>query len=180
MQSKIDKALKVIREGGVILYPTDTIWGLGCDATNKYAVKKIYDIKKRNESKALITLVADINMLQGITNFVPNIDLISVPTTVIYSETYGLAKNLLAEDDSAAIRVVKDAFCNNLIDQLGKPIVSTSANISKESTPKEFSDISDSIIKNVDYVVNLRQSERMENPSKIIKIRKNGEITELR
>ena len=180
MQSKIDKALKVIREGGVILYPTDTIWGLGCDATNKYAIKKIYDIKKRNESKALITLVADINMLQGITNFVPNIDLISVPTTVIYSETYGLAKNLLAEDDSAAIRVVKDAFCNNLIDQLGKPIVSTSANISKESTPKEFSDISDSIIKNVDYVVNLRQSERMENPSKIIKIGRDGKITELR
>ena len=180
MQSKIDKALKVIREGGVILYPTDTIWGLGCYATNKYAVKKIYDIKKRNESKALITLVADINMLQGITNFVPNIDLISVPTTVIYSETYGLAKNLLAEDDSAAIRVVKDAFCNNLIDQLGKPIVSTSANISKESTPKEFSDISDSIIKNVDYVVNLRQSERMENPSKIIKIGRDGKITELR
>ena len=119
-------------------------------------------------------------MLQGITNFVPNIDLISVPTTVIYSETYGLAKNLLAEDDSAAIRVVKDAFCNNLIDQLGKPIVSTSANISKESTPKEFSDISDSIIKNVDYVVNLRQSERMENPSKIIKIGRDGKITELR
>ena len=180
MESEISRSLRILQDGGVILYPTDTIWGLGCDATNMDAIQKIYNIKQRKESKSLITLVSDIKMLKKLTDSVPEIDITSVPTTVIYQNIVGLSENLIEKDGTAAIRIVKDDFCKQLIDKFGKAIVSTSANISGTKSPKQFSDITDDIINNADYIVNLRKKERRENPSKIIKIEKNGSITKLR
>ena len=180
MENEITTALKVLQSGGVILYPTDTIWGLGCDATNPEAVQKIYNIKQREESKVLISLVADENMLQKLTNHIPKIDITSSPTTVIYQNITGLSSNLLADDGTAAIRIVQDEFCKELIHSFGKAIVSTSANISGINNPKQFSDISDEIKNNADYIVNLRQNQTRENPSTIIKIEKDGSITKLR
>ena len=180
MEEEITQALKILQNGGVILYPTDTIWGLGCDATNPDAIQKIYNIKQRKESKALITLVSDKKMLKKLTDSVPDTDITSDPTTVIYQNIEGLSDNLLAEDGTAAIRIVQDNFCKQLIEIFGKAIVSTSANISGTKSPKQFSDITDDIINNADYIVNLRKKERRENSSRIIKIEKNGSITKLR
>ena len=180
MEDEITQALKILQDGGVILYPTDTIWGLGCDATNPDAIQKIYNIKQRKESKALITLVSDKKMLKKLTDTVPDTDITSDPTTVIYQNIEGLSDNLLAEDGTAAIRIVQDNFCKQLIEIFGKAIVSTSANISGTKSPKQFSDITDDIINNADYIVNLRKKERRENSSRIIKIEKNGSITKLR
>ena len=180
MEKEIIQALKILKSGGVILYPTDTIWGLGCDATNMNAIQKIYNIKKRKESKSLITLVSDKKMLKKLTDSVPDTDITSNPTTVIYQNIVGLSVNLLAEDGTAAIRIVQDNFCKQLIERFGKAIVSTSANISGTESPKQFSDITADIIDNADYIVNLQQKERRENPSRIIKIEKNGSITKLR
>ena len=180
MQSEISRSLKILQSGGVILYPTDTIWGLGCDATNPDAIQKIYNIKQRKESKSLITLVSDKKMLKKLTDSVPDTDITSAPTTVIYQNIVGLPDNLLAEDGTAAIRIVQDDFCKQLIERFGKAIVSTSANISGSESPKQFSDITADIINNADYIVNLRKKERRGNPSRIIKIEKNGSITKLR
>ena len=180
MEEEITQSLKILQDGGVILYPTDTIWGLGCDATNPDAIQKIYNIKQRKESKALITLVSDKKMLKKLTDSVPDTDITSDPTTVIYQNIEGLSDNLLAEDGTAAIRIVQDEFCQKLIHSFGKAIVSTSANISGTKSPKQFSDITDDIINNADYIVNLRKKERRENSSRIIKIEKNGSITKLR
>ena len=180
MEEEITQALKVLQSGGVILYPTDTIWGLGCDATNPDAIQKIYNIKQRKESKSLITLVSDKKMLKKLTDSVPDTDITSAPTTVIYQNIVGLSDNLLAEDGTAAIRIVQDNFFKQLIERFGKAIVSTSANISGTESPKQFSDITDDIIDNADYIVNLQQKERRKNPSRIIKIEKNGNITKLR
>ena len=180
MEEEITQSLKILQDGGVILYPTDTIWGLGCDATNPDAIQKIYNIKQRKESKALITLVSDKKMLKKLTDSVPDTDITSDPTTVIYQNIEGLSDNLLAEDGTAAIRIVQDNFCKQLIEIFGKAIVSTSANISGTKSPKQFSDITDDIINNADYIVNLRKKERRANSSRIIKIEKNGSITKLR
>ena len=180
MQSVIQEAIKTMKKGGVILYPTDTIWGLGCDATNPIAVNKVYSIKQREESKALITLVSDKEMLYKYTNYIPNFNLTNQPTTIIYPNVVGLSKNLLPEDGSAAIRIPKDLFCIQLIQKFGKAIVSTSANISGKESPKQFLDISNYIKNNVDYIVNLRKNEKMEKPSSIIKLEENGKIKKLR
>ena len=180
MQSVIEEAVNTIKKGGVILYPTDTIWGLGCDATNPIAIKKVYEIKQREESKALITLVSDKKMLYKYTNYIPNFNLTNKPTTIIYPNVVGLSKNLLPEDGSAAIRIPKDLFCIQLIQKFGKAIVSTSANISGKESPKQFLDISNHIKNNVDYIVNLRKNEKMEKPSSIIKLEENGKIKKLR
>jgi L-threonylcarbamoyladenylate synthase len=180
MESEIKNAIKTLQTGGVILYPTDTIWGLGCDATNPDAIQKIYNIKERKESKALITLVSDRKMLKKLTNHIPKLDITSQPTTVIYQNVEGLSEILLARNGTAAIRIVQDEFCQKLIHSFGKAIVSTSANISGTKSPKQFSDITDDIINNADYIVNLRKKERRENSSRIIKIEKNGSITKLR
>lgn len=180
MENEITKALKVLQTGGVILYPTDTIWGLGCDATNKDAVQRIYKIKQREESKALISLVSDKNMLQKLTNHIPQVDITSQPTTVIYQNVKGLSESLLATNGTAAIRIVQDEFCKKLIHAFGKAIVSTSANISGNNNPKQFSEISEEIKNNADYIVNLRQEQIMESSSTIIKINENETITKLR
>ena len=180
MQTEINKALVILQGGGTILYPTDTIWGLGCDATNSEAVAKIYSIKKRVNSKALISLVADKNQLQEHTAVRIQQAENSLPTTIIYQQVCGLTSNLLGENKSAAIRIVQDNFCKQLIQLFGKAIISTSANISGNQTPKKFSEISDEIKKNVDYIVNLRQNELMTTASTILMINEDGSIKKIR
>ena len=180
MELEINQAIKVLQAGGVILYPSDTIWGLGCDATNYNAVSKIFEIKKRSSNKALISLVADKKEQEMITGKKINIKIDTHPTTVIYPKAINLAKNLLAKNGSAAIRIVKDDFCIKLIKQFGKPIVSTSANLSGKVNPKKFNDICDEIKNNVDYIVNLRINELMDNVSKILLIDKDGSIKKIR
>ena len=180
MQIEINNALNILKKGGIILYPTDTIWGIGCDATNSDAVSTIFKIKKRVDSKALISLVADKQQLKNITGKIPDLDITSSPTTIIYPTTKGLSRKLLASNGSAAIRITKDYFCQKLIKKFGKAIISTSANISGVANPKKFSEISEEIKTNVDYIVNLRQDELMESPSVILKINEDGSIIKIR
>ena len=180
MQTEINKALAILKSGGIILYPTDTIWGIGCDATNPKAIANIYKLKKRKDSKALISLVVDKKQLKNITGNIPDFDITSVPTTIIYPKSKGLSPNLLAENGSAAIRIVQDKFCQQLIQVFGKAIVSSSANISRDKAPKQFSEISEEIKNNVDYIVNLRQNELMYTPSTILLINEDGSIKKIR
>ena len=180
MRTEINKALAVLNQGGIILYPSDTIWGIGCDATNTNAIAKIFKLKKRTDSKALISLVANKKQLKSITKTIPNLDITTKPTTIVYQNVKGLGQNLLAANGSAAIRIVKDTFCQKLILSFGKAIVSTSANIGGEITPKQFSEISIEIKRNVDYIVNLRQNELMAIPSSIIMINKDNSVTKIR
>ena len=180
MKKQIIESIRILEEGGIILYPTDTIWGLGCDASNWDAIKKIYDIKRRHEAKLFITLVSSPSMLKRYTSFITGIDITSRPTTVIYPKVSGIDKSLLSEDDSAAIRIVQDKFCKKLINRFDKAIVSTSANISGNQHPRRFSDICDTILERSDYIVNLRQNEEMRTPSSIIKIDTSGKIIKIR
>ena len=186
MREEIKLALSVLREGGLILYPTDTVWGIGCDASNPEAVKKVYDLKNRADSKALITLVASEIMLERTVIDMPDIawDLINAaekPLTIIYQEVKGIAYNAIAEDGSCAIRLPKDNFCQQLVQRLGKPLISTSANTSGSPTPQSFQDIEPSILSGVDYVVNLRKQEECKHaPSSIILLKNNGEIKIIR
>lgn len=180
MQTEIDKALATLKQGGIILYPCDTIWGIGCDATNTEAVAKIFKLKNRADSKALISLVANEKQLKSITEIIPDLDITSSPITIVYPNVKKLAENLLAENGSAAIRIVQDTFCQKLILSFGKAIVSTSANISGEMAPKQFSEISKEIKNNVDYIVNLRQNELMSTPSSILFINEDNSITKIR
>ena len=180
MQEDIIKACKVLQSGGIILYPTDTVWGIGCDATNDMAVKKVFEIKKRVDSKALLVLVDSTVKVDFYVYEVPEIawDLIEYaekPLTIIYSGARNLAQNLIAEDGSVGIRVTKEDFSRKLCERFRKAIVSTSANISGESSPSNFSQISPEIIKEVDYVVKFRQTELFNaKPSSIIRIDKGG------
>lgn len=180
MNDDIKKALDVLRNGGVILYPTDTIWGLGCDAENAEAVKKVYEIKKRADSKSMLALIDQPMRLDMYVTEVPEIawDLIEQtdkPLTVIYPNAKNLAPNLVAEDGSIGIRLVDDKFCSQLIARLQRPLVSTSANISGSPSPKNFSEISEDIINAVDYVVNHRQDDVSEiKASSIIKLSEGG------
>jgi len=180
MSTEIDNTLEILEKGGVILYPTDTIWGIGCDATNSEAILKIFRLKNRDDNKALISLVANKKQLKNITGNIPNIDITSSPTTIIYPSARTLSKKLLAKNGSAAIRVVQDDFCKKIIKKFGKAIVSTSANISGKASPKQFSEISKEIKNNVDYIVNLRRNELMTHPSKILIIQKDGSIKKIR
>jgi L-threonylcarbamoyladenylate synthase len=186
MQEEIKKALEVLKSGGIILYPTDTIWGIGCDATNEEAVKRVYEIKKREDSKSMLVLLDNPNKLNSYIDDVPEIawDLIDCadkPMTIIYPGAKNLAKNLIAEDGTIGIRITEEDFSNNLIFRFRKPIVSTSANISGEPSPKHFDDISEEIKNAVDYIVDYRQHET-ENPapSSILKLGLGGEIEILR
>ncbi len=180
MKKEIDNTLSILNNGGIILYPTDTIWGIGCDATNEQAIKRIFKIKKRADNKALISLVANENQLKNITGYIPDIDITSEPTTIIYPSVINLNKKILAEDGSAALRIVQDDFCKKVINEFGKAIVSTSANISGSDSPKRFSEITKEIKNNVDYIVNLQQKKLMTTPSKILKIEKDGRVTKIR
>jgi L-threonylcarbamoyladenylate synthase len=180
LKIEINKALATLKQGGIILYPTDTIWGIGCDATNTDAIAKIFKLKNRADSKALISLVANEQQLKSITETIPELDITSRPTTIVYPNVKGLGENLLAENGSAAIRIVKDEFCQKLILSFGKAIVSSSANISGEMAPKKFLEISKEIKNNVDYIVNLRQNELMAKPSSILMINEDTSITKIR
>lgn len=171
----ISEILAVLNKGKTILYPTDTVWGLGCDATNEDAVSEIYKIKNRAESKSLIVLVDSLTMLEKYVT-VPEkaltiLQSVSKPTTIIYQNPKGIAENIInKEDNTLAIRIVEDDFCKEFIKQFGKPIVSTSANISGNPTPKSFSEIEEPILSSVDYIVNLRQDEIATKSSTILKI----------
>lgn len=171
----LQHCLSVLQDGGLILYPTDTIWGIGCDATNEAAVKKIYQLKKRQDSKALIVLVADPKDIlrhtsQPDLSVIDHLQTKQKPTTVIYEGAIGLANNLVAADGSVAIRITADHFCRHLIKRFRKPVVSTSANVSGEGSPSNFSEIDDLIRKGVDYIVQHRQQEKQAaQPSIVIK-----------
>jgi len=186
MKEDIERSFQVLKEGGIILYPTDTIWGLGCDATNSEAVARIYQIKKREDTKSMLALVDTEDKLYQYILKVPEmaieiIRLADKPTTIIYSGVVDLAENLVAEDRTMGIRITDDPFCQQLIRKFGKPIVSTSANISGEKSPANFSEISDEIKSSVDHVVRWRQNEtRKDVPSSIIKIGLSNEIQIIR
>ena len=183
---EVKKAVEVMRAGGLILYPTDTVWGIGCDATNPEAVKKVYEIKRRNDSKALISLVdSDVRLQRYVRNVADvtwnMIELSEKPLTIIFDNVTGLAPNLIAEDGSAGIRITKEEFSRELCFRFQKPIVSTSANISGEPTPRTFAEISDEIKEAVDYVVKYnRQCKEKHKPSSIIKMQANGQFIIIR
>ncbi|HXC04324.1 MAG TPA: L-threonylcarbamoyladenylate synthase [Bacteroidia bacterium] len=183
---EIRRCTEVLRTGGILLYPTDTIWGLGCDATNAQAVEKIFKIKQRAESKSLIVLLDQPSQLNRYVQEVPAVawDLIELsedPLTIIYDDVKGMAPNVVAADGSCGIRICEDEFCRRMIRQLGRPLVSTSANISGQAAPMGFRDISKEIIQGVDHVAAWRQQEHHpSNPSKIIRLRNNGEVTIIR
>ena len=185
-QEDIKNAVECMRKGGVILYPTDTVWGIGCDATNAEAVAKIYKIKQRDDSKALICLVDSDNRMARYFRDVPNVawELIDVaikPTTVILDNATGVAENLVAEDGSLAMRVTKEPFSHELCYRFQKPIVSTSANVSGQPAAQNYCDIDPELLAAVDYVCwSRRQEHKPHTPSSIIKQSKNGEVKIIR
>ena len=186
LKEEINKCLEVLKNGGLILYPTDTIWGIGCDATNKEAVAKVFALKQRTESKSLIVLLDSDNKLASYANDIPDVayDLIEYaenPMTIIFSNAKNLAENVINEDGSIGIRITSHEFCKELIQRFRKPIVSTSANISGKASPKNFADIDQEIIDGVDYVVDLEQEDRTEKkPSTIIKLEPDGKFAFIR
>ena len=186
MQDQINSATEILKQGGLTLYPTDTIWGIGCDATNEEAVKRIFKIKKRSDSKSLIVLVDNDVRLQRTLEEVPEVawdimDYSKKPVTIIYDNPKGIAKSAINKDHSIGIRVVKDAFCKKLISKLNKPIISTSANISGEKQANCFKEISEEIKNSVDHIVNLRQNDQnLNDSSMIIKLDASGLINIIR
>ncbi|RBA28055.1 L-threonylcarbamoyladenylate synthase [Flavobacterium tibetense] len=185
INTEIHNAYEVIKNGGIILYPTDTVWGIGCDATNEEAVKKIYALKKREESKSMIVLVNGERMMHQVFNEIPEVawqilDFAENPTTLILDKPKNVAKNLIAEDNSLAVRMVNEPFCFKLMERMKKPLVSTSANISGMFTPKSFKEISPEIIKGVDYVVNLHHEKICDKPSTIIKLTLDSQVKVIR
>ncbi len=185
-EKEFQNCIDVLRSGGTILYPTDTVWGIGCDARNEKAVDKIYAIKKRNESKSLIVLLQNESLLNKYVHEVPGVawDLIELsekPLTIIYDKVGGMASNVIAEDGSCGIRICKDEFCNTLLHKFGRPLVSTSANISGKTAPHNYGEISDEIKKAVDYVVDWRQGEHTQSePSTLIRLRNDGQVQVIR
>lgn len=186
MEEDIKKAFEVLVSGGLILYPTDTIWGIGCDATNEEAVHRVYELKRRVDSKALITLLDNPIKLDYYIDEVPSLawDLIELsekPLTIIYDGARNVAPNLMAEDGSLAIRVTKEKFSQELCKRFRKALVSTSANISGEPAPANFDDISEEIKQGVDYIVKYRQEDASKSKaSSIIKLGKTGEVKIIR
>ncbi|VAW17928.1 Threonylcarbamoyl-AMP synthase [hydrothermal vent metagenome] len=186
MHNDLVKCIEVLKKGGVILYPTDTIWGIGCDATNPEAVKRIYEIKKRQDSKSMLVLMENPALLERYIEEVPEVawDLIEISTTaltIIYPNAKNLAANLIAEDGSVGIRFTKEKFTSGLLKRFRKPLVSTSANISGEEPPRFFNEISGGIKNLVDYIVEYRQGDPAPaRPSSIIKLGVGGEIDIIR
>ncbi len=186
MTEALNRAARVILDGGIILYPTDTIWGIGCDATNTGAVKRIYDLKQRPDRKSMLVLMEDPSMLTLYLHRVPEqipglLRTFTRPTTVIYQGGRNFAENLTSEDGSIGIRITADPFCRQLIRKTGKPIVSTSANISGQPSPAIFNDIESSLLSLVDYVVEWRQEESFPSrPSILLRMDEEGNITVLR
>ena len=185
-QEDIKRAIETLRNGGIILYPTDTVWGIGCDATNLEAVKKVYEIKHRNDSKALICLVDSDARLQRYVRNVPDVawdifELATKPTTIILDDAVNLAPNLIAEDGTIAMRITQEPFSKELCYRFQKPLVSTSANISGEPAAQNYCDISEELLNAVDYVCwSRRQEHKPHTPSSIIKLEKNGTVAIIR
>ena len=181
----IEQSIELLKNGGTLLYPTDTIWGLGCDATNEEACQKIIELKNRPENKSFILLVDGFPMLE---KYVPDFhpvcydlaDLADKPLTIIYPSATGLAPSVLASDSSVGIRITKDPNCLKLIRGMRKPLVSTSANLSGESIPTTFQEINAVILKKVDGILELRQNEKLAHPSQIIKIGLDGSVKVIR
>jgi len=182
----VERSIEVMQEGGIILYPTDTIWGIGCDATQEKPVRRIFDLKQREDSKSMIILVAE---EKDILQYVAAPDLAvfdfiekqTRPTTIIFEHAIGLPDNLVSSDGSIAIRIVQDSFCRHLIKRLRKPIVSTSANISGQPSPQHFKNVSNEIKKGVDYIVKWRQNDLSSSqPSQIIKWKSDGNYEVIR
>lgn len=181
----LEQSIELLKTGGTLLYPTDTIWGLGCDATNEAACQKVIELKSRPENKSFIVLVDGFPMLE---KYVPDFhsvcydlaDLADKPLTIIYPTAKDLAPSVLAEDGSVGIRITKDPNCLKLIRGLRKPIVSTSANLSGEGIPTSFSEIHNNIVENVDGILELRQAEKLTRPSQIIKIGLDGSVKVIR
>ena len=185
INDEIHKAYEVIKEGGIILYPTDTVWGIGCDATNPEAVAKIYKLKKRAETQSMIVLMNGEKMMYNVFKDIPEVawqimDLSENPTTLILDKPRNVAPNLIAPDNTLGIRIIKEPFCYKLLEKMKKPLVSTSANISGQPTPKSFKEISPEIIKGVDYVVNLQRDKIAEKPSTIIKLTNDSQVKVIR
>lgn len=185
MREEHENAIATLKRGGLILYPTDTVWGIGCDATNSEAIEKVYALKRRAESKSLLCLVSDFKMLQTYVENIPEVayDILKYaakPTTIIYDDPIRIAENLIAPDNSLGFRVCRNTFCNILLKKFRKPIVSTSANVSGHPTPMKFDEIDPKIIEGVDYVVNLDQTQKTSKPSAIIKLTKDGKVTIIR
>ena len=186
MEEDLNEALECLRKGGIILYPTDTIWGIGCDARNSDAVKRIYKLKKREDSKSMLVLTNNEAGLEKITEEIPDItwELLNAvvnPLTIIYDNAHGVAPELIAEDGSLGIRITKERFSNELCKRLRGPLVSTSANISGEKSPSSFKEITEEIKNGVDYIVKFRQEESAnKQPSNIIKLGKGGVIKIIR
>ncbi len=186
MHNDIIHALEILKKGGVILYPTDTIWGIGCDATNAEAVKRIYEIKKREDSKSMLVLMENPALLDRYVDEVPEVawdlvELSTTPLTVIYPGAKNLAPNLIASDGSIGIRFTKEKFTTQLLQRLRRPLVSTSANISGEKAPAFYDEISPEIKNAVDYIVEYRQDDQTAaRPSSIIKLGAGGQIDILR
>jgi len=186
MEDDLKKACEILRKGGVILYPTDTVWGIGCDATKEDAVKRIYEIKRRSDSKSMLILMDSPAQLDRYIDDLPEIapNLIEnsdKPLTIIYSGAKNLAANLIASDGTIGIRITKEAFSKELCRRFGKPVVSTSANFSGDPSPSNFSEINREIFRLVDYVVNYRNDEKQKSkPSSIMRLEKSGVIKMIR
>jgi len=185
MQQEIDNALKIMIAGGIILYPTDTIWGIGCDATNSEAISRIYKLKQRTESKSMICLVNGERLLYQIFDKIPEtawqiMELSEKPTTLVLDKPRNVAKNLIAEDNTLGVRMIKEPFCFKLIERLKKPLVSTSANLSGMPSPHSFQEISPEILKGVDYVVNLHRDKICNQASTIIKLSLDNQVKIIR
>ena len=185
INQEIQNAYEIIRVGGIILYPTDTVWGIGCDATNPEAVAKIYALKQREESKSMICLMNGEKMMYNVFKNIPAVaweilDLSEKPTTLILDNPRNVASNIIAEDKTLGIRIVKEPFCYKLMERMKRPLVSTSANISGMFTPKSYKEISPEIIKGVDYVVNLHRDKICDKPSTIIKLTNDCQVKIIR
>ena len=185
LNSEVKNTLKHLEQGELILYPTDTVWGIGCDATNYDAIEKIFHLKQRHESKSLICLVSDLNMLNHYVENIPEaayaiLKSADKPTTIIYDDPINVAENLIANDNTLAIRIIQDDFCQKLIKKLKRPLVSTSANISGKPAPRSFKEIPHDILKGVDYIVNLHRDKKSSDPSAIIRLGKNGIVNVIR
>ncbi len=185
LNEEVRKAFEIVQQGGIILYPTDTVWGIGCDATNPEAVAKIYALKKRAETQSMIVLMNGEKMMYNVFKDIPEVawqimDLSEKPTTLILDKPRNVAPNLIATDNTLGIRIVKEPFCFKLLERMRKPLVSTSANISGQPTPISFKDISQEIIKGVDYVVNLQHDKIAGKPSTIIKLTNDSQVKVIR
>ncbi len=185
MKELHDAALATLKRGGLILYPTDTVWGIGCDATNADAVDRVYKLKQRTKEMPLICLVSDYKMLNMYVEEIPEVayDILKFagkPTTLVLEDPIRIAQNVVAEDNTLGFRVVREKFCNFMVKKFRKPIVSTSANVSGEPTPMSFKDISPVILEGVDYIVDLHKNKKSSKPSAVIRLTKDGKVTVIR